>query len=31
MYVNHELIGGPLLDDNGDLLEAGCATSLVKT
>lgn len=29
--MNHELIDGPLLDDNGDLLEAGYATSLVKT
>lgn len=28
MYMNHELIDGPLLDDNGDLFEAGYATSL---
>lgn len=30
MYMNHELIDGPSLDDNGDLLEAGYVTSLVK-
>lgn len=31
MDMNHKLIDGPLLDDNGDLLEAGYATSLNKT
>lgn len=31
MQINHELSKGPLLNENGDLVEAGYSTSLIKT